>query len=153
MSVLNCKCFVKLSNLITFSSRFHDYTSLKITVGCYKRFGRFKVLASTVLQLSTVENLDKPHWFILHKDKKQKQKCGAIKLSFMLPNSVKAASGEDQSEVKEMKSACSDYLIKLVDDLRVQVEERDQCLKNMQTYIDRLLTRILETCPQVLENK
>ncbi|KAI6191192.1 hypothetical protein M3Y97_00201200 [Aphelenchoides bicaudatus] len=134
-------------------SRIHDYTSLKIKVGCNKSFGRFKVLASTTILLSSIQTLNKSLWLTLYKDKKHKYERGAIQVTFEEPGNVNRHDNDDQQDVDTMKSVCSGYLIKLVADLRIQVDERDQRLKLMQTYIDELLIRVLEKCPQVLENK
>lgn len=126
-------------------------------MGFYQRFGRFKVLASTVLKLSSIKKFDQAQWFVLYKDKKHKQKDGVIKLTFESPGNFKQSSpihsSVDQAEISSGEAVCSDYLIKLVDDLRAQLDERDQRIKNMQAYIDRVLTRVLEHCPLILENK
>lgn len=133
---------------------------MKIKVGSYKRFGRFKVLASTRLRLSTIMKLTDTQWFMLYKDKGHKQRCGSIQLSFDMPTNSSSTSSYSVSDSvasvnravpKVDDTVCSDYLLKLVADLRAQLDERDQRIKMMQSYIDQLLTRILHVCPHILE--
>lgn len=129
---------------------------MKIKIGYYKRFGRFEVLGSLRLRLSNVLHMSGYHWFALYKDKAQKHKCAAIQLSFELPNKSSCTTSDSVSaprsvDLNSNDAVCSDYLIQMVNDLRVQVEERDQKIKTMQAYIDQMLTRILQNCPQLLE--
>lgn len=65
-------------------------------------------------------------------------------------NSTHAEQTQQPSE-NSNKAICSDYLLKMVKDLRAQVEERDQRIKSMQSYIDQMLIQVLQNCPQILE--
>jgi hypothetical protein len=108
--------------------------------------------------LSTIKKITKPQWFSLYKDKEQKQRSGSIKLSaqFLSKPSIiaepSARAEKTQLSVAD-NSVCSDYLLKLVSDLKAQVAERDQRINAMQGYIDEMLTRILKHNPELLEHK
>lgn len=141
------------------SSRLSEYTDMKINVGRYNRFGRFKVISSTSVRLSILMKLTKPQWFTLYRQRGQKSKCGSIKLSFEFPTpssplttTTKSTKAKATPLNASDNSICSDYLLRLVSDLRSQVAERDQRIRTMQEYIDRILTRILYDSPHLLEN-